>query len=258
MSVEYQLEREVAVITLDRADRFNAIDASLSEGLVEALGRAGVEARVAILTGAGRAFCSGADLNVLLGDYESEAGPDLARLLDEVFHPAIDALVESRVPVIGALNGVAAGAGLGLALACDLRIMSDAAFLTSAFTAIGLIPDSGTSWWLSRHLGVSMAMELSFTNRRVTAEEAKSLGLCLDVVPGEKLMDRALEVAADLADMVPAALVATRRLVREATGTSLAEAMEKERVEQGRLGRTAEHLEGVMAFIEKRKPDFRG
>jgi 2-(1,2-epoxy-1,2-dihydrophenyl)acetyl-CoA isomerase len=258
MSVEYKLEGEVAVITLDRPDRFNAIDASLSAGLVDAVGRAGSEARVAILTGAGKAFCSGADLNTLLEDYESAAGPDLARLLDEVFHPAIDAMLEARVPLIGALNGVAAGAGLGLALACDLRIMSDAAYLTSAFTGIGLIPDSGTSWWLSRHLGVSRAMELTFTNRRVGAEEARDLGLCLDVVPDEQLMDRSMELARELADMVPDALVATRRLVRNAAGTSLAAAMEAERVEQGRLGRTAEHREGVMAFIEKRRPEFRG
>lgn len=258
MSVEYRLEGEVAVITLDRPDRFNAIDASLSRGLVEAVDRAGAEARAAILTGAGKAFCSGADLNTLLDDYESGAGPDLARLLDEVFHPAVDALLESKVPVIGALNGVAAGAGLGLALACDLRIMSDAAYLTSAFTAIGLIPDSGTTWWLSRHLGVSRALELTLTNRRVTAEEAQDLGLCVDVVPGGTLIDRSLVLAGDLADMVPDALVGTRRLVREAAATSLAEAMEAERLEQGRLGRTAEHREGVMAFIEKRKPDFRG
>ncbi len=258
MSVQYKLEGDVAVITLDRPDRFNAIDASLSRGLVDAVGRAGAEARAAILTGAGKAFCSGADLNTLLHDYESEAGPDLARLLDEVFHPAIVALLESRVPVIGALNGVAAGAGLGLALACDIRIMSVDAFLTSAFTAIGLIPDSGTSWWLSRHLGVSRALELTFTNRRVAAEEARELGLCLDVVPGETLIERSLELAGDLADMVPDALVGTRLLIRQAAGTSLAEAMEAERVEQGRLGRTAEHREGVMAFIEKRKPDFRG
>lgn len=257
MSVEYKLEGEVAVITLDRPDRFNAIDASLSGGLVEAVDRAGAEARAAIVTGAGKAFCSGADLNTLLDDYESGAGPDLARLLGEVFHPAIDALLESKLPVIGALNGVAAGAGLGLALACDLRIMSDAAYLTSAFTAIGLIPDSGTSWWLSRHLGVSKALELTLTNRRVTAVEAQELGLCVDVVPAEMLLERSLQLAGELADLVPDALVGTRRLVREAAGTSLVEAMEAERLEQGRLGRTAEHREGVMAFIEKRKPDYR-
>ena len=156
--------------TLDRPDRFNAIDASLSRGLVEAVDRAGAEARAAILTGAGKAFCSGADLNTLLDDYESGAGPDLARLLGEVFHPAVDALLESKVPVIGALNGVAAGAGLGLALACDLRIMSDAAYLTSAFTAIGLIPDSGGSWILPRLVGQARALGLAMTGEPLPAE----------------------------------------------------------------------------------------
>jgi 2-(1,2-epoxy-1,2-dihydrophenyl)acetyl-CoA isomerase len=257
VSVEYRIDGEIALITLDRPDRYNAIEASLSAGLVAALDRAGDEARAAIVTGAGKAFCSGADLNDLLTDYESGIGPDLARLLHEVFHPALDALLRCRVPVVGALNGVAAGAGLGLALACDLRVMSENAYLTSAFTAIGLVPDSGTTWWLTRHLGVSRALELAFTNRRVGADEARELGLCVDVVPGDGLVDRARILAEELADLVPDALVATRRLIREAAGDSLGDAMLAEQIEQGRLGRTPEHREGVMAFIEKRSPDFR-
>jgi 2-(1,2-epoxy-1,2-dihydrophenyl)acetyl-CoA isomerase len=159
--------------------------------------------------------------------------------------------------VIGAINGVAAGAGLGIALACDLRVLSEDAFLASSFTAIGLVPDSGTTWWLSHHLGVSRALELTLTNRRVGAEEARELGLCLAVVPGEELLDRAAEIAAQMADLVPDALVSTRRLIREASGSSLEEALQAEQREQGRLGKTAEHGEGVRAFMEKRKPDFR-
>lgn len=257
MSVDYVLEGDVAIITLNRPDRYNAIEATLGEGLISATGRAGEEARAIVLTGAGKAFCSGADLNVLLSDYESGAGPDLARLLENVFHPALRALLDSKVPVIGAINGVAAGAGLGLALACDLRVMADSAFLTSAFTAIGLVPDSGTTWWLSHHLGVSRALEIAFTNRRVGAEEARELGLCLDVVPGDQLLDRALSLAAQMADLVPDSLVTSRRLIRDSSGLSLEEALRAEQAEQGRLGRTPEHREGVMAFIEKRKPDFR-
>ena len=257
MSVDYVLEDDLAIVTLNRPDRYNAIDAYLGEGLIRAATRAGEEARALVLTGAGKAFCSGADLNDLMADYVSGDGPDLSRLLEEVFHPALQALLDCEVPVVGAINGVAAGAGLGFALACDIRVMADEAFLTSAFTAIGLVPDSGTTWWLSHHLGVSRALEIAFTNRRIGANEARELGLCVDVVPGDQLLDRARSLAGQLADLVPDSLVATRRLIREASGVSLEEALKAEQKEQGRLGKTPEHREGVMAFIEKRKPDFR-
>ncbi|MGH8949595.1 MAG: enoyl-CoA hydratase/isomerase family protein, partial [Acidimicrobiia bacterium] len=257
MSVDYVLEGDVAIITLNRPDRYNAIEATLSEGLIRAIDRGSEEARAVVLTGAGKAFCSGADLNELMPDYESGTGPDLARLLEDVFHPALRALLDCKVPVIGAINGVAAGAGLGLALACDLRVMADNAFLTSAFTAIGLVPDSGTTWWLSHHLGVSRALDIAFTNRRVGAEETRELGLCLDVVPADELIDRARSLAGEMADLVPDSLVSSRRLIRDASGISLEDALRAEQEEQGRLGRTPEHREGVMAFIEKRKPNFR-
>jgi 2-(1,2-epoxy-1,2-dihydrophenyl)acetyl-CoA isomerase len=257
MSVDYVLEDDLAIVTLNRPDRYNAIDASVGEGLIRAATRAGEEARALVLTGAGKAFCSGADLNDLMADYVSGDGPDLSRLLEEVFHPAVQALLDCEVPVVGAINGVAAGAGLGFALACDIRVMADEAFLTAAFTAIGLVPDSGTTWWLSHHLGVSRALEIAFTNRRIGANEARELGLCVDVVPGDQLLDRARSLAGQLADLVPDSLVATRRLIREASSVSLEEALKAEQKEQGRLGKTPEHREGVMAFIEKRKPDFR-
>lgn len=256
MAIEYLRQGDVAIVRLNRPDRFNAVEASMSAGFVESLERAGTEARVAVITGAGKAFCSGADLAELMEDYE-KAGPDLAKVLDEVFHPMVEALLACRVPTVAAVNGVAAGAGLGLALGCDLRVMADSAFLTSAFTSIGLIPDSGTSWWLPHHLGISRALELTLTNRRMDAEEARSLGLCLEVVPADQVLDKAVEKASALADLVPDSLVTTRRLMREAAVSSLGEALAAERTEQARLGRTPEHLEGVTAFVEKRKPDFR-
>jgi 2-(1,2-epoxy-1,2-dihydrophenyl)acetyl-CoA isomerase len=257
MSVDYRLDGEVAVVTLDRPESYNAIEATLAAGLIDALDRAGRESRAAVLTGTGKAFCSGADLADLLPDYSTEEGPDLAALLDAVFHPSIESIISCRVPVVGAINGPAAGAGLALALACDLRVMAEGAYLTSAFTAIGLVPDSGTTWWLGRQVGVSRALELTLTNRRVPAAEALQLGLCLDVVPPEMLLGRAVEVGRQLADLVPDSLVTTRRLVREAAWGSLADAMLAEQREQGRLGKTREHREGVMAFFERRRADFR-
>ena len=256
MNIDYQLDGDVAVITLNRPDRFNALDAGLAAGTVDALDKAGGEARAVVLTGKGKAFCSGADLSQLMGDYET-GGPDLAGLLNDVFHPMVNALANSKVPTVAAVNGVAAGAGLGIALGCDMRIMAESAFLTSSFTAIGLVPDSGTTWWLPRHVGVSKAIELTMTNKRVNAEEARSLGLCVEVVPAGEVVVRAVELAATMADMVPDSLVTTRRLIRDAAALSFGEALEAEQVEQGRLGKTSEHREGVAAFLEKRKPDFR-
>lgn len=257
MSVTYTLVGDVAVITFDRAERYNAIEASLSKGTVEALSRAATEARSAVMTGAGKAFCSGADLADLIDDYRRD-GPDLHDHLDRVFHPMVEAIVNSPIPTVAAVNGVAAGAGLGIALACDLRVMAESATFTSAFTAIGLVPDSGTTWWLPQMVGVAKALELTLTNRRVGAEEASRLGLCVEVVPDGSLVDRALNVASELADLVPDALVTTRRLIRDAAGSTFAGALAAEQREQGRLGSTPEHLEGINAFLEKRKPDFRG
>jgi 2-(1,2-epoxy-1,2-dihydrophenyl)acetyl-CoA isomerase len=257
VSVTYQLDGDVAVITLDRPDRYNAIEESLSAGLVEALEDAGSDARAAVLTGAGKAFCSGADLNTLMDDYQRDDGPDLGRLLDEVFHPALRALVNCRVPVVGAINGVAAGAGLGLALACDIRVLAESAYFTTAFTAIGLAPDSGTTWWLPHHLGISRALDLALTNRRLTSDEVLNLGLCTQVTPDDQVLSRSLEVATSLADLVPDSLVSTRKLIREAAGVGFEEAIRREQAEQARLGQTPEHHEGVRAFIEKRQADFR-
>ena len=257
MAVEYEIDDGIAVITLNRPDRYNAIDRSLSEGLLVSLHRAESEARAAVLTGAGKGFCSGADLADLEAGYASGEGPDLSQLLDQVFHPVIAAMVECAVPTVGALNGVVAGAGLGLALACDLRVIAEEAYLTSAFTAIGLIPDSGTTWWLAHHLGISRALEITMTNRRVAAEEVVGLGLAMEAVPGGELLDRAREIASGLADLVPDSLVTTRRLITGAAHSTFLDALDAEQLEQGRLGRTKEHLEGVKAFTEKRKPDFR-
>ena len=257
MSVEYRLEEHIAVAILNRPDRLNAVDQSLSEGLVAAVRRAGSEAGALVVTGAGKAFCSGADLSDLMADYE-KGDPDLARLIEVRFHPMAAALVECPVPTIAAVNGAAAGAGLGLALSCDLRLMSETAFFSSAFTGIGLVPDSGSTWWLPHHIGLGRAMEIVMSNRRVEAEEAMRLGLTSRVVPGDQLFDESLRWAGELAAGATEALVATRHLLHNAAGSHLAAAWDAERETQGRLGRTPEHLEGVRAFTEKRSPDFRG
>lgn len=256
MSTRYEIEGDVAVVTLNRPDRFNAIDAKLSAAVVDALARAGEEARAVVLTGEGKAFCSGADLSGFTDEYES-GEPDLAAHLDEEFHPLVHAIGGCAVPVIAAVNGVAAGAGMGLALGCDLRVMAESAYFTSAFTAIGLVPDSGSTWLLPHHLGASLALEMALTNRRMSASEAQDRGLCAEVTPDGDVLARALEYAKKLADLPTDALITTRRLIHGSATLTFGEGLAAEKREQGRLGKTPEHREGVTAFVEKRKPNFK-
>lgn len=256
MSTTYELSDDVAVVTLDRPERYNAIDVALSRSLVSDLERAGAEARAVVLTGAGKAFCSGADLSGFADEYEG-GGPDLARHLDDEFHPVVHAISDCAVPVVAAVNGVAAGAGLGIALGCDIRVMAESAYLTSAFTAIGLAPDSGTTWLLPRLAGTSLALEMALTNRRMPAAEAHQRGLCVEVARDDEVVTKSLEYANRLADLSTDALVTTRRLIRGAVNLDFEDALDAERLEQGRLGKTPEHREGLNAFLEKRKPDFR-
>lgn len=254
MSVNYQLQGEVAVITLARPERFNSVSADLSRGLIHALEQAAKEARAAVLTGEGKAFCAGADLTDLMGEYQS-GGPDLARVIDERFNVMIHALMETGVPTIAAINGVAAGAGLGLALACDLRVMSSEAFFLSAFIGLALIPDTGSTWLLVKHLGLSRAIEFTVTNRRIGAHEAESLGLGRVTQP-EEMLPAAMSLAQDLATGPTAAYVANRKILYEAAATDLTTALENEKRTQGQLGNSPLHLEGMAAFLEKRKADF--
>lgn len=256
MSVTYESHGDVALLTLDRPDRFNAVTQEVCDGLVAGLERAGREARAAVITGAGKAFCSGADLSDLMGEYET-GGPDLARVIEQRFNPMVQALLAAPVPTVAAVNGAAAGAGLGLALACDLRVMADSAFFLSAFIGLALIPDTGTTWLLPHHLGLSRALEFTFTNRRMGPEEAQSLGLVADVVAADAVVKRALEAAVPLTDGPTTAYVETRRLLVAASHDAPDAALGREQETQGRLGNAPAHLEGMKAFLEKRPPDFR-
>ncbi|MGD2043862.1 MAG: enoyl-CoA hydratase-related protein [Acidimicrobiia bacterium] len=256
MTVEYELRDEVALVTLNRPDRFNAISAELSAGMVAAMERAEQESRAVVITGEGKAFCSGADLSGFADEYD-QGTPDLARHLDEEFHPVVHAISGCGVPTVAAVNGVAAGAGMGVALGCDLRIMAESAYFTSAFTAIGLVPDSGSTWLLPHHVGTSVAMEMALTNRRMYAEEARERGVCVEVTPDGGAVEKAMDYARSLSDLPTDALVTSRRLIMGSTRLTFSEGLEREREEQGRLGRTPQHIEGVNAFLEKRKPDFR-
>ncbi len=182
---------------------------------------------------------------------------DLGRHLAETFHPMIEGLLDAQVPTIAAVNGVVAGAGMGIALATDLRIMSEDAYFVSAFVGIGLVPDSGSTWFLLHYVGLSRAVDITMSNRRVPAEEAVQIGLAHRRSPASELSDRALAWADELADGPTTALVATRKLLRDAAAAGFDTALAAEKDMQARLGGSPENLEGVRAFAEKRKPNFR-
>lgn len=254
MTIDYRMQGDVAIVTLDRPEKYNSVSGDLSRSLIEAIARAGTEARAMILTGAGKAFCAGADLSGVMSD--ETGGPDLAALIDDQFNPMVQALVDAPVPTIAAVNGVAAGAGLGLALACDVRVMSSQAYFLSAFIGLALIPDTGSTWLLVHHLGLGRALEFTSTNRRMLAEEIAALGLAR-ICPPEELLAQAVTLGGEFAAGPTSAYVANRTILFQAAASNFAAALEVERVAQGELGRTALHREGMNAFLDKRKPDFR-
>jgi 2-(1,2-epoxy-1,2-dihydrophenyl)acetyl-CoA isomerase len=228
----------------------------LKEALIEAFGRAAGDrsVRVVVLTGEGRAFCAGQDLRERL---EPGAAP-LDVELRERYNPLILAMWRLDKPIIGAINGVAAGAGASLAFACDMRIASDRASFILAFGRVGLIPDSGATWFLPRLVGLARATELALTTDSLSATEAERIGLVSRVVPAEALAGEARALATRLAAAAPRALALTKQALRHSLETGLEPALEHEAELQGQAGATKDHAEGLRAFVDKRPPRFRG
>ncbi len=246
----------IATLTLDRPDALNSLTVPLKEELLRAFRDVAKDPaiRVVILTGAGRGFCAGQDLRERL---EPGAAP-LATELRERFNPIILAMRRLEKPIVGAINGIAAGAGASLAFACDIRIAAEEASFLLAFGRVGLIPDSGATWFLPRILGPAKAAELAMTGEPLTATDAERFGLVARVVPAAKLADEARALATRLAAGAPRALSLTKRALDRAAESTLEEALEYEAWLQGIAGATADHAEGIAAFIEKRPPRFTG
>jgi 2-(1,2-epoxy-1,2-dihydrophenyl)acetyl-CoA isomerase len=243
----------VLTITLNRPDVLNALNGAMHKALGAALKEARTDdVRAVVVTGAGRGFCVGQDIK------EFGEMPDVAEGLRERYHPNVRALRELEKPVLAAVNGPAAGAGLSLACACDLRIAADDATFVPAFINIGLVPDSGGTFFVTRLLGYARAFEWLCSGRRLTAAEAHAWGLVSEVVESDRLPARAAELAAELAALPTRGLGMTKRLLDRAAGAALDEQLEREAQLQSAATQTEDFREGVTAFLEKRKPKFKG
>jgi 2-(1,2-epoxy-1,2-dihydrophenyl)acetyl-CoA isomerase len=252
--VETAREGAVLTITLNRPEVLNAFNASMHEALGSALKEAADPAvRAVVLTGAGRGFCVGQDLTEF-----REAPGDIGSRLRKNYHPNVLAIRRLEKPVIAAVNGAAAGAGLSIACACDLRLAADSASFVPAFINIGLVPDSGGSYFVTRLLGYARAFEWMTSGRKLSAAEAQSWGLVSEVVDGDGLPGRAAEVAIRFAAMPTRGVGMTKRLFDQADHNPLEDQLELEAQLQTEATQTDDFREGVDAFLEKREPRFTG
>ncbi|MCB0879502.1 MAG: enoyl-CoA hydratase/isomerase family protein [Thermoleophilia bacterium] len=258
-TIEYEVRDGVATIALNRPEKRNAINMQLHKDLAAALRlvQRDREVRALLLTGRGPGFCAGQDLTEFS---MARADPDF-RVDDHVrstFNRTIMTIRALPMPVIAAVNGVAAGAGWSLALAADIRIAAEDARFTQAFSKIGLLPDTGSTWFLPELIGTSRSLELMYSGDLIDADRALSLGLVNEIVAGEQLAEHAHAYAASLAKMPTMALALTKRAVYRAPTSTLEDALEYEAQLQQHAAASDDHVEGVTAFLEKRDPVFTG
>ncbi|MBO8157013.1 MAG: enoyl-CoA hydratase/isomerase family protein [Bacillaceae bacterium] len=253
-TVKYEVRDHVAWMTLNRPEKLNAFTTQLNKEVRDAIKSAqkDEDVRCLVITGEGRSFCSGQDLS------EVDEETDLGEVLRKNYGPMMKQLESCEKPVIAAINGVAAGAGLSLALGCDFRLASDKASFVQAFIHVGLIPDSGNLYYLPRLIGHAKALELAVLGEKISAEEAKDLGLVTRVIAADHFMEEVEGFARRLASMPTRAIGLIKRCLRDSWHMDFNEYLEKEAQGQQIAGQSHDYQEGVQAFLEKRKPEFKG
>ena len=254
-TIEFKLEGGIARLTLNRPERLNSFTVQMHEEVADALSRLG-EARVLVLTGAGRGFCAGQDLN----DRAVSPGQsvDLGESVEKRYNPLIRTLTALPFPVIARVNGVAAGAGANIALACDIVIAARSAKFIQSFASIGLIPDSGGTWILPRLVGQARALGLALTAEPLPAEKAAEWGLIWKAVDDDKLDEEVDGLAARFAEAPTKGLGRIKKMIRESWGHSLDQELDLQRDMMRELGGSSDYREGVAAFMQKRTPNFTG
>lgn len=259
-AITYEVSGGVATLTLNRPDALNALDRRITDELHQALADAGadLEVRCLLITGAGRGFSAGADLTQLEDSYRRGEPVPLGDLLRDGYNQIILPIVRMEKPVVAAVNGVAAGAGCSMALACDFRIASEKARFFQAFIKVGLVQDSGASYFLPRLVGFAKAMELALLGDIIDAETALRYGLVTKVVPHDTLMDEARSFSEQLASGPTRAFGLSKKALYFGSEGDLSKTMDYEADLQAQMALTADHMEGVKAFLEKREPKFEG
>lgn len=255
-NIDFKIENGVGVITLNRPDKFNSFVRQMAFDLHASLDEceSNNEVRSIYITGTGKAFCAGQDLAEAI---DPEQTP-LDKIVEEHYNPIVTRLRNIEKPIICGVNGVAAGAGANIALACDITIAGNSASFIQAFSKIGLIPDSGGTYYLPRLIGMQKSAALMFLGDKVMAEEAVEMGMIYKAVVDEDLQEFALGVAQKLAKMPTRGIGLTKRLLNESYNNDFATQLKREKLVQTEAGQTYDYQEGVNAFLEKRKPEFKG
>ena len=258
-TIEFEITEGVAVLTLNRPDRMNSFNTQMHGEVRDALKQVKKDdsVRCLLITGNGRGFCAGQDLSDRNVDPNAEM-PNLGESIEKKYNPLIRTLQGLEMPVICAVNGVAAGAGANIAFACDIVLAARSASFIQAFCKIGLVPDSGGTWTLPRLVGHARAMALSMLGDKISAEQAQSWGMIWQVIDDEQLKDEALLLAKRLATQPTKGLALIKRAIQSSWDNSFDEQLDLERDLQTLAGRTEDYREGVKAFMEKRQPDFKG
>lgn len=256
--IAYEVADDIAVITLNEPQKMNPAGIKTVEEMLHALELAEDDARCTIITGAGRGFCSGADLNPGMGGGASNRKPDAGQALDSHYNPLIKAMRKHSHPIITAVNGAAAGVGCSIALMGDFIIAAKSGYFLQAFRRIGLVPDGGSTFLLPRMAGRAKAMEMALFGEKIYADQALDWGLINRVVEDDALMDEAKAYAKKLADGPTQALSIMRSLIWDAEDNDFDSQLQAERFAQRDAGRSADFKEGVSAFLEKRPANFKG